>query len=95
MLKTDVPTRETHIRHAQIRARIAASQYLVDFGESGGPEFAFFSGAILLAPGEAVTCRWYDEAANWFIVALTTEGSPTEQVHAADVRYTPANEGHW
>lgn len=93
-LKTDIPTRETHTRLGFVRARVTAVDYLVDFGEVQ-PEFAFYSGALLLSVGTAVICRWRGESAMWVITGLTTESSPTEQVTAADVSYTPANEGHW
>jgi len=65
-MKSDVPSRRPHARNGFVRARIGASQYLVDFGGEE-PQFSFYSGARLLDIGERVQANWLAEAGVWLI----------------------------
>ena len=63
---TDKPQRESYGRSVVIRARIDASNYLVDTGD-GMPEMAYFSGAVLLVPSQRVSALWSPEGFMWII----------------------------
>ncbi len=72
---TDKPQRESYGRSLVVRARLDASNYLVDTGF--GVEMAYYSGAVLLSLGQRVSAIWASEAFMWLIRGPDSPEEPT------------------